>query len=165
MNIVDLVEAIRENHAVEHATMHVLGGRYPQARLVGRSTAAGFYIYGEVDTHALANAASEGLIRLQQGEDHLAVHPRCGTNLVITSLMAGGAAFLASVSNRPRSRLDRLPLALAGATLAAIVAQPLAHRIQEEVTTSPEVDNLYITGVERQERGRMVVHKVRIGRS
>lgn len=165
MNVVDMVQAIRENHAVEHATMHVLGTRYPQARLVGRSTASGFYIYGEVDTQDLANAASEGLVRLQQGEAHLAVHPRCGTNLVVTSLMAGGAAFMASVSSRPRSRLDRLPLALAGATLAAIVAQPLAHRVQQDITTSPEVQDLYITGVERQERGGIVVHKVRIGRS
>lgn len=165
MNLVDILQAIRENHAVEHATMHVLGGRYPHARLVGRSTASGFYIYGEVGTHELANAASEGLIRLQQGEEHLAVHPRCGTNLVVTGLMAGGAAFAASVSNRPRSRLDRLPVALAGATLAAIVAQPLAHRFQEQVTTSPHVEDLYITGVERQERGGIVVHKVTIGRS
>jgi len=165
MNVVDMVQAIRQNHAVEHATMHVLGGRYPQSRLVGRSTASGFYIYGEVDTQDLANAASEGLVRLQQGEAHLAVHPRCGTNLVVTSLMAGGAAYMASVSSRSRSRMDRLPLALAGATLAAIVAQPLAHRVQEDVTTSPDVANLYITGVERQERGGIVVHKVSLGRS
>ena len=165
MNVADMLQAIRQNHAVEHATIHMLSGRYPQARLMGRSTAAGFYIYGEVDTQDLANAASEGLIRLQQGEEHLAVHPRCGTNLVVTSLMAGGAAFIASASNRPRARMDRLPLALAGATLAAIVAQPLAHRVQQDVTTSPDVDNLYITGVERQERAGLVVHKVCLGRS
>ncbi|MFL7810465.1 MAG: DUF6391 domain-containing protein [Anaerolineae bacterium] len=165
MNVVDILQAIRENHAVEHATMHVLGGRYPHAHLAGRSTASGFYIYGDIDTQDLANAASEGLIRLQQGEEHLAVHPRCGTNLVVTSLMAGGAAFMASASGRPRSRIDRLPLALAGATLAALVAQPLAHRIQEDVTTSPDVEDAYIAGVERQERGGIVLHKVTIGRS
>jgi hypothetical protein len=160
MRIDELVRAVRQNHALEHATMHVLGRRYPQAQLVGRSTASGFYIYGDVDTHELASAASEALARLQRGEAHLAVHARCGTNLVVTSVLAGTAAFAAASSKRPRSRLDRLPLALAGATLAAIVAQPLAHRFQEGVTTTPDVEDVYITGIERQKRGNVIINKV-----
>ena len=163
MNLLDSAKAVRQNHALEHATIHILSRREPYTRIVGRSTFSGFLIYGPLATEVVASAASEALARLQQGEAHLAVHPRCGTNLAVTSIMAGTAAFGATLG-RPRSKLDRLPLALMAATLAAIVAQPVAHRIQEEVTTSPEVDGVYIASITRQERGSLVVHKVVIGR-
>jgi hypothetical protein len=164
MTLADIIQATRQNHALEHATMHMLTRHNPYVRLVGRSTMSGFYIYGPLDTQDVAAAASEALARLQQGEAHLAVHPRCGTNLVVTSVLAGTAAYAATMG-RPRSRLDRLPLALIGATLAAIVAQPVAHRVQETVTTTPVVDGLYIDSVTRQERGAVIVHRVAIGRS
>ncbi len=163
MAALDIVNTVRQNHALEHATMHVLSAHYPFSHLVGRSSAGGFYIYGPVETQAVASAASEALARLQQGEAHLAVHPRCGTNLVVTSVMAGTAAFVTALG-RPRSKADRFPLALAGATLAALVAQPLAHKVQEHLTTSPNVDGLYITSITRQERGNLVVHKILVGR-
>lgn len=163
MSIFEAAQGVRQNHALEHATIHVLSRRNPYTRIVGRSTLTGFLIYGSLATQEVAGAASEALARLQQGEAYLAVHPRCGTNLVVTSVMAGTAAFGASLG-RSRSKLDRLPLALMAATVAAIVAQPLGHRIQEVVTTSPEVDGLHIASVTRQERGALVVHKVVVGR-
>jgi len=163
MDMLDIVYVVRQNHALEHATMHVLSWRYPYLRLVGRSGPSGFFIYGSVSTQQVADAATEALARLQQGEAHLAVHPRCGTNLAVTGILAGTAAFGVTLGH-PRSKLDRLPWALTAATLAAIVAQPLAHRIQEYVTTTPDVEGLYIASVTREERGRFVVHKVIVGR-
>jgi len=161
--MLDIVNATRQNHALEHATMHVLGQRHPYLRLVGRSTPAGFFIYGSLDTEEVASAATDALIRLQQGESHLAIHPRCGTNLVVTSVLAGTAAFGATLGH-PRSKLDRLPLALMAATLAAMVAQPLAHKVQERITTTAEVEGLYIAEVTREERGKFVAHKITVGR-
>jgi hypothetical protein len=161
--MLDILRGVRQNHALEHATMHVLSRRNPYVRLAGRSTFSGFLIYGSVDTQEVADAASEALIRIQQGETHLAVHPRCGTNLAITSILAGGAAFAATLG-RPRSKLDRLPLALTAATLAAILAQPLAHTIQENLTTTPELDGLFLDSITRQERGRITAHKIVVGR-
>jgi hypothetical protein len=161
--MLDMVNAVRQNHALEHATMHVLSRRNPYSQLMGRSTLSGYLIYGSVSTEDVAGAASEALVRLQQGEAYLAVHPRCGTNLAVTSILAGTAAFGATLG-RPRSKLDRLPLALTAATLAAILAQPLAHRVQEHVTTTPEVEGLYIASVARQERGKIIAHKVVVGR-
>lgn len=158
-----ILHSIRQNHALEHATMHVLSQRNPYVRLMGRSTTGGFYIYGDLDTHQVANAVSEALVRLQHGEEHLAVHPRCGTNLAVTAILAGTAAFSATLG-RSRSKLDRLPLALTAATIGAIAAQPLGHKIQERITTTPEVHGLYIAGVQRREQGRLVSHKVIIGR-
>ncbi|RPI54660.1 MAG: hypothetical protein EHM56_06015 [Chloroflexi bacterium] len=164
MSIWNAIQAVRQNHALEHATMHVLSWRNPFLQLMGRSTASGFMIYGQVDTQELANATSEALCRLQQGEARLAVHPRCGTNLAVTSLLAGTAAFGTSLG-RTRSRFDRLPAALMAATLAALVAQPLAYRVQENITTSPYVDGLCVDSITREERGRFISHKVVTGRS
>jgi hypothetical protein len=65
---------------------------------------------------------------------------------------------------RPRSKIDRLPLALMAATAATLIAQPLAYRVQEYVTTTPEVEDLYIASVTRQEHGKLIVHKVETGR-
>lgn len=163
MDLLTMARIIRQNHALEHATIHVLSRQYPYAQFMGRSTLSGFFIYGHLSTQQVADAASEALIRLQQGEAYLAVHPRCGTNLAVTGILAGTAAFGATLG-KPRSKFERLPLALTTATLAAIVAQPLAQKIQEQVTTSPEVDDVQISAIQRQERGRITVHHVLLGR-
>ena len=163
MSISDLLNGVRQNHALEHATIHVLTSRYPYARMAGRSTPSGFVIYGSIPTQVVAGAASEALARLQQGEAYLAVHPRCGTYLAVTSIAAGTAAFAAS-QGRSRSRLEQLPVALMAATIASVIAQPLAAWIQEDITTTPEVDGVYIESVTRQERGKHVAHKITVGR-
>lgn len=164
MNILQTANAVRQHHALEHATMHVLSRDNPYERLMGRSTATGFMIYGPVSTEQVASAASEALARLQQGQAYLAVHPRCGTNLAVTSIMAGTAAYGATILERPRSKLDRLPMALMAAMLASIAAQPVAHKVQEHITTSPNVEGLVIAQVIRQERGKLLAHKVVIER-
>ena len=55
---------VRSNHALEHATLHVLQQKGVKTRLGGISDAGGFWIYGEVDTAELLEAAKEGLKRL-----------------------------------------------------------------------------------------------------
>lgn len=164
MSIQDIVKAVRQNHAAEHATIHVLSRRTPDLRVVGRSTRSGFLIYGPVSTHDVSSAAAEALTRLQRGESHLAIHPRCGTNLAVTGVLAGTAAFGATLG-RSRSRLERLPWSLMAATLAAIVAQPLALRVQEQCTTTPDVEGVYIESVSHRERGGVHVHTVALGRT
>jgi hypothetical protein len=163
MKILDIAQGVRQNHALEHATIHVLSWRNPYIQIVGRSTPRGFVIYGPLELQEVAGAASEALARLQRGEDYLAVHPRCGTNLVVTSVLAGTSAFVATLG-RPRSKLDRLPLVLVAATVATIAARPLGHRIQEMVTTTPEVDGVYIASVTRHDRGKLIAHRVVTGR-
>jgi hypothetical protein len=73
LSILDIpaIVSVRRNHALEHATMHVLARHHQTLRLVGRSSLGGFHIYGQVDTEALASAASEALVRLQNGEREL----------------------------------------------------------------------------------------------
>ena len=166
MSILDIppVVRVRRNHALEHATMHVLSQHQRTLRLMGRSTMSGFFIYGQVDTEALAAAASEALVRLQNGEVDLAVHPRCGTNIALAGVLAGLSTF-GVMMGKSRSKWDRLPQALLVATGAVLMAQPLGGWVQSKITTTPDVSGAFIEGVARQERGGFVVHHVRIGES
>jgi len=165
MNLLEtpFIAAIRQNHALEHATIHVLTQRNPYLHLVGRTTPRGFLIYGKVDTELVAEAASEALARLQNGEIGLAVHPRCGTNIATAGVLAGLSAF-AVTSVRSKSRLARLPQVLLATTAAIIVAQPLGLVLQEYLTTSPQVEGVRIEKITRQVMGKITVHRVDLGR-
>ena len=78
----------RRNHALEHATLHVLAQEYPNRMLGGHSNPTGFFILGDVPMEAVADAATEALRRLRLGESQLAIHPGCGTNMA-TSILLG----------------------------------------------------------------------------
>ncbi len=158
-----LLNSIRQNHALEHATLHLLARRSPGIRLVGRSGPSGFALYGPADTGDVEAAAAEALARLQGGDAHLAVHPNCGTNAVVTGVLVGGSAFAAGLG-KARSRWERLPLVLLVATLAAVVAQPLAHLVQERVTTSPALQGAHLVDVRREGQGGLLVHRIRVRR-
>jgi hypothetical protein len=162
MNILEipLIAGIRRNHALEHATIHVLTEHNPQRYLVGRTTPSGFYIFGEVEIEEVAAAVSEALLRLQRGEHSLAIHPRCGTNLATAGVLAGLSSFVA-MSGPPKSRLAKLPRILLAATIAVIAAQPLGLALQKHVTTLPEVEGVTIEEITRLQKGQVVAHQVR----
>ncbi len=161
MNILETapISTVRRNHAIEHATVHVLTSRDPGLRLVGRADTSGFNIYGDVPTDQLESAANEALERLQRGERMLAVHPRCGTNLVVAGLLTGLAAAVA-LGRRPSLR--RIPDVLLATTLAAFAAQPLGASLQEHVTTSPDAVGAHIAGIRQEKMGRINVQHVDI---
>jgi len=101
----DFILRVRQSHALEHATIHILTQRHVGLKLMGRSTAAGFYLYGQVDTDRVGAAVTEAIARLQAGEAELAVHPRCGTNLAVGALLSG-LATMGVVGFRRRSRWE-----------------------------------------------------------
>lgn len=157
-----LIERVRRNHALEHATIHVLSRRYRGLRIVGRSTLRGFTLYGDLPTEVVVEAVQEALTRLKRGEKELAVHPSCGTNFVAAGSLAGMGAF-AVLTPRRRSLgewLGRLPLVLLVATFGFIMGQRLGAVLQSRVTTDADVGELRITGVVREERGPLVLHHV-----
>jgi hypothetical protein len=154
------ISHVRRNHALEHATMHVLSERYRNLRLVGRSSLWGFYIYGDLPTEALLSAAQEGLRRLKAGQRQMAIHPNCGSNLVVAGALAGLGAFLV-LGGIFTDRLARLPLACAIATLGIILAQPLGRALQAHVTTQADVGDLHIVGVAQERKAGILVHHVR----
>lgn len=154
-----IINAIRRNHALEHATIAVLLSRHGHnTRVLGRAALDGFYIYGDIPTEKLQEFAQEGLVRLQRGESHLAVSPLCGTNLAVAGVLAGLASFLAIGSRRG---LEGLPNALMAAMVAVLAAQPLGRLVQKHLTTSPELDGVRIVSVEPMGKRFPRLHKVR----
>lgn len=158
----EMVARTRRNHALEHATIHLLSQRYRDIRVVGRSTPRGFILYGDLPTDTVLEAAQEALSLLKVGRQDLAVHPFCGTNAVTAGTLAGLGAFLV-LTPRRRSLsewLGRLPTVLLVATLASIVGQRLGLALQATLTTDPRVDDLRIVAVVREEYGPTVAHYV-----
>lgn len=162
-NLLDLpiLSRIRRNHGLEHATLTTLARRFPKQPMAGYSDLGGFWIVGNLETEAVADAATEALDRLRKGERGLAIHPNCGTNFAVAGTLAGLAgATPMLIGGTRRQKLERLPLAAVLATLAIIAAQPLAYTIQSRITTSGEPGTLSITYVLRQEQGKVVLHRI-----
>ena len=155
-----LINAVRRNHALEHATVSVILSRHGRhTRVLGRATRDGFYIYCDVPTDRLTEFAHEGLARLQRGESHLAVSPLCGTNLAVAGLLSGLASY--TVAAGRNNRRGGLPAALMAGMLAVLVAQPLGRIVQKRFTTLAKMDGVRIVSVEPMGKRLAGVHKVR----
>jgi len=154
----------RRNHALEHATIHVLSGNFPNKSFIGRSDSNGFYLHGDITSDKLRSAVDEALSRLRRGDSHLAIHPNCGTNLVTSGLLAGSASFFAliGIGNKNwRQRLERLPLAITLTMIALIIAQPLGKSAQKHITTDSEPGQLEIIEVRKINSVQGTTHRVR----
>ena len=151
--------AIRRNHALEHAVIHVLSATDPGLSLAGRSDWAGFTLYGPVETERVAEAVDLALRRLQAGERELAIHPRCGTNLA-TGMMLAGMASQAALSGHKRSRWSKALTLMLGLWAALVLTKPVGNRLQANVTTSMDVGKLRILFIQLQAHGRWMAHRV-----
>jgi hypothetical protein len=151
----------RRNHALEHATLHVLAAKYPQRPMAGHSNPTGFFILGDFPTEDVQSAVTQALMRLRAGERDLAIHAGCGTNLATTALLAGTFAWCVLRGGRSTfGRILRLPFALAFAVIGALLSQPLGPLIQQRITTDADVGNLQIVDVRPSLRGRVTAHRV-----
>jgi hypothetical protein len=163
-NILELpvISHIRRNHALEHATLHILSSHLPHTALMGHSDAGGFWIAGEVPTEILHASVQEAMAHLRAGEHNLALHPNCGTNFVTAGTLAGLAGALAMMGSgrRLQAKLARLPFAVTLATLALIASQPLGMLLQAHVTTKGDLGSLEITSITHNIQGRLSVHRV-----
>lgn len=152
----------RRNHALEHATLRVLGERNHRQLLAGYSDPRGFWIAGKVDTEELASAVQEARTRLLNGEHELAIHPNCGTNFATSGMLAGGVAWLAmlGVGKGWQKKLDRLPLVISLVTLALVIAGPLGPRVQRQLTTDANLGSLKVTTITVSERNGAPLHRI-----
>jgi hypothetical protein len=157
-----MLERIRRNHALEHATVHILSRWDPSLRLVGRSDWTGFWLYGSADTGIVQRAAHEALGRLAAGEVALAVHPRCGTNIATAALLGGLGTFTAIRALR-RSRLAQLLGILSTLLATMALGRSAGMVLQRHITTSAQTRGLRILGVDRGQAGTWVIHHVTTG--
>ena len=138
-----IAEAVRRNHALEHATVSVLLARHGPTRLAGRASVDGFLLFGAIESDELTSCAQEALQRLQAGQSSLAVSPLCGTNIAVAGFVAAAAATSVLASGSLRRRF---PNAFLAAMFGVILAQPLGRLVQERLTTSPHLNSVEVVG-------------------
>jgi hypothetical protein len=136
--------AVKQNHALEHATIVLLSKKYPDVRLAGISFAAGFFVFGDIPTEAILPAAEEALNLLRTTQPELAVHERCGTNLAVAGMLTGLSAMTVAKMRRPFNTANNVILA---STAALILARPLGLTVQRYFTTQTPNASMTITGV------------------
>jgi uncharacterized protein DUF6391 len=138
---------VRQNHALEHATITILSTYLPDLRVSARSTAHGFTVFGDVDLGQLQRAVDEALSRLQAGEAQLAIHPNCGTNLVVGMSLLAAGTILGMAARRVRTRV----VSVAFSSFAGIAAaRPIGELLQKYVTTLPDLRGVRITEIYRR---------------
>ena len=138
---------VRQNHALEHATITILSGIVPDLRISARSNSRGFIIFGDVDLGQLRRALNEALSRLQAGESQLAIHPNCGTNLVVGFTLLTFGTLLGMTSSRARTRVASTALS---SVAGLVAARPLGELVQKYVTTLPDLEGVYVTDIFRR---------------
>src|SRR5205085_6266297 len=138
---------IRQNHALEHATITILSGMVPNLRVSARSSSQGFIIFGDVDLGQLRRALDEALRRLQAGEAELAIHPNCGTNLVVGISLVAAGTLLGMASSNARTRIAS---AAASSLAGAVGARPLGEFVQKHFTTLPDLQGVRVTEIFRR---------------
>lgn len=149
---------IRQNHALEHATITILSGYIPDLRVSARSNARGFTIFGDVDLGQLRRALDEALRRLQAGEAQLAIHPNCGTNLVVGVTLLTAGTLLGMTSSRSSTRIAS---AAASSFAGFMAARPLGEYVQKHVTTLPDLRGVRVTEIYRRKVLGMTFVEVR----
>lgn len=166
---IPIIRRVRRNHGLEHATIHVLSRKVKNLSMAGRSTIAGFYLYGNVSTEEVEAAVREALYRMQNGEHGLAIHPNCGTGLVTAGLLTSLATLVGTTGMKSgiAEKLSRLPTVILLSTMALILSQPLGLALQQHFTTLGDPGQLEVIHVSRSEflipmaGQRLTVHFVR----
>ena len=149
---------IRQNHALEHATITILSGLVPELRVSARSNTNGFIIFGDVDLGKLRLALDEALRRLQAGEAELAIHPNCGTNLAVGVSLVTLGTLLGMASSHTRTRVAS---AAASSIAGLMAARPLGEYVQKYVTTLPDLQGVRVTDIARRKVFGFTIVEVR----
>jgi hypothetical protein len=132
-------QRVRRNHALEHATANVLEERYGIRNVAGMAFRDGFALYGvQLHPAELMAAAREALLRLQSGETRLALHPRCGTSLLVGQFLFALVFLTIFLFISHFSMLEVLLLFV----LSVLLAKPLGLLAQRYLTTSTDVDEM-----------------------
>lgn len=160
-----LIGSVRRNHGLEHATMQVLSKKYHDLPMAGFSGPSGFTLVADLPTEIVTDATLEAEQRLKVGESDLAVHPHCGTNLVISLLAAGMASWVTlwSTSGGKKPRFPQIALAIMAAVPAFIFSKPLGPLVQKKVTTSAELGEMRVRQVTSQKIRENFLHKIDTG--
>ena len=140
--------ATRRNHALEHASLHILARKYKDQNMAGHSNPTGFFLFGDMSLEDIRNAINEAMTRLRAGESGLAIHPGCGTNLAAAALLPATFAWVPLQGVRSmRWRLLLIPVALMFAVFGYLLSKPLGPWLQAHVTTEADLGNMQVMDI------------------
>lgn len=140
--------ATRRNHALEHASLHVLARKYKDQNMAGHSNPTGFFLFGDMSLDDIRNAINEAMTRLRAGESGLAIHPGCGTNLAASTLLPATFAWAPFQGVRSiRWRLLLIPVALMFAIFGYLLSKPLGPWLQRNVTTEADLGDMQVMDI------------------
>jgi len=147
---IPFISNTRKNHALEHATIHLITRKLPGKAFAGHSNPAGFILIGDANTEMVVDTATEALNHLKQGHSSLAIHEGCGTNYVVI----GGLASILSLwvmgdSKTNSERWSRFPLLFAISIIAFLVGRSVGPSLQKHVTTDANLTGMEITSVSK----------------
>ena len=162
-----IIDSTRKNHALEHATMTILAERYRGVRMMGHSSPVGFILMADLPTEIVTEAVLEAKRRLENGEPNLAVHPNGGTNMAVSSLASSAAAFsvLGILSNKGKNAWWHYLIATLVAIPAFHLAKPLGPKLQKNLTTDPDTQDMAVQMVTSQKTANSFVHFIRTSAS
>jgi len=149
---------VRQNHALEHATITILSGMIPDLSINARSFSDGFIIFRDLDLGLLRRAVDEALRRLQAGEAQLAIHPNCGTNLAVGITLMTVGTVLGMASSNTRTRVTT---AAASSLAGWAAARPVGEFVQKHFTTLPDLEGVRVTEIFRRKVLGLTVIEVR----
>ncbi len=149
------LRCVRRNHALEHATIALLGRRHPGAQVIGLSGPRGFLLYTDLSLQEVFPAVTDALKFLKAGHDSLAIHENCGTNLVAAAAMTTAVTAL-GMRRRKKDFGERLESVLKLTTLnafALLMARPVGSWLQSKLTVDTDVENVDISYVRSEGQG------------
>jgi hypothetical protein len=158
-----IISRTRRNHGLEHATLNLLARSHPGKAFAGHSDGSGFWILGDISSEELTKTIENALIKLQAGQVDLAIHKNCGTNLLVSGFAAGlaGAAGLIGVGDKPRDKVERIPLITLFSVIALLLARPLGPLMQRKITVNADPGDLRIAGISRHSLNGVPAHRIR----
>ena len=139
------VRCTRQHHAWEHATLHVLGGRGQVRQVSGLSDPSGFTLFGEMAVDDVSQAVADAQAAINEGQRGLAIHPDCGTNLVVQALLSVLVMQFLGRGGRGFS-MARFTAGLLSMTALSMAAKVLGPRLQT-VTTLADLRDRQVTEV------------------
>jgi hypothetical protein len=152
-----LILETRRNHALEHATLHILARKY-KTSMAGHSNPTGFFLLGDFPIEDVSSATTEAMARLLGGESELAVHEGCGTNLATTALLSGTFAWMPLRGAKSTFwRVWLIPLAVVFAAFGYWLSKPLGPWLQRNITTEADLGDMQIAEIVFIRKG---VHRI-----
>lgn len=145
----EIIAHIRKNHAMEHATIHLLSEAMPGVSFSGYSFVRGYWILGKAELQEVQKAAEMAYARLNNGEKKLAIHPNCGTNIAMIGLCTAAAAMLTTIGEDDDTSWSRFSAYTTAGMIGALAGRPLGPKVQKYFTTDANVKDLSIVSINR----------------